>query len=137
MLFNVLMPGWLQTILLTLLLLHIANKTARKGLSQWRMEGQERVKQRASAAGEADQEGRALQEQEGHKQRGILHEESFHGKEGRLGAAAEAAVQGAAEAQSIFSRVCKAWRRLPGVKVRAALAHLQSACCTCACTWHR
>jgi hypothetical protein len=37
-LFNVLFPDWLQTALLTLLLLFVINKTVRKGVRQWRQE---------------------------------------------------------------------------------------------------
>ena len=37
-LLNVLFPDWLQTALLTLLLLFVINKTVRKGIRQWRQE---------------------------------------------------------------------------------------------------
>ena len=37
-LFNVLFPDWLQTALLTILLLFVINKTVRKGIRQWRQE---------------------------------------------------------------------------------------------------
>ena len=37
-LFNVLFPDWLQTALLTVLLLFVINKTVRKGIRQWRQE---------------------------------------------------------------------------------------------------
>lgn len=37
-LLNVLVPDWLQTVLLTLLLLFVINKTVRKGITQWRQE---------------------------------------------------------------------------------------------------
>jgi len=37
-LFNVLFPDWLQTALLTVLLLFVINKTVRKGMRQWQQE---------------------------------------------------------------------------------------------------
>ena len=37
-LFNVLFPDWLQTALLTVLLLFVINKTVRKGVRQWHQE---------------------------------------------------------------------------------------------------
>jgi hypothetical protein len=37
-LLNVLFPDWLQTALLTVLLLFVINKTVRKGVTQWRQE---------------------------------------------------------------------------------------------------
>ena len=38
MLLNVLFPDWLQTLLLTILLLFVINKTVRKGINQWHQE---------------------------------------------------------------------------------------------------
>ena len=37
-LLNVLFPDWLQTLLLTILLLFVINKTVRKGINQWHQE---------------------------------------------------------------------------------------------------
>ena len=37
-LLNVLFPDWLQTALLTILLLFVINKTVRKGIRQWQQE---------------------------------------------------------------------------------------------------
>ena len=37
-LLNVLFPDWLQTLLLTILLLFVINKTVRKGIHQWHQE---------------------------------------------------------------------------------------------------
>ncbi len=48
-LLNVLVPDWLQTALLTVLLLFVINKTVRKGITQWRQE-QKAIKQKRSAA---------------------------------------------------------------------------------------
>lgn len=48
-LLNVLVPDWLQTLLLTLLLLFVINKTVRKGITQWRQE-QKAIKQKRSLA---------------------------------------------------------------------------------------
>ncbi len=44
-LFNVLFPDWLQTALLTVLLLFVINKTVRKGVRQWNQESKA-IKQR-------------------------------------------------------------------------------------------
>ncbi len=48
-LLNVLVPDWLQTLLLTVLLLFVINKTVRKGITQWRQE-QKAIKQKRSLA---------------------------------------------------------------------------------------
>ena len=47
-LFNVLFPDWLQTALLTVLLLFVINKTVRKGVKQWSQE-QKAIEQRRKA----------------------------------------------------------------------------------------
>ena len=47
-LFNVLIPDWLQTALLTVLLLFVINKTVRKGIKQWRQE-QRAIEQKRKA----------------------------------------------------------------------------------------
>ena len=47
-LLNVLVPDWLQTALLTVLLLFVINKTVRKGIKQWRQE-QRAVEQKRKA----------------------------------------------------------------------------------------
>ena len=52
MLFNVLFPDWLQTALLTILLLFVINKTVRKGLKQWQQESKA-IKQHQHDAEEA------------------------------------------------------------------------------------
>ena len=52
-LFNVLFPDWLQTALLTLLLLFVINKTVRKGVRQWRQETKA-IRQRQHEAEEVD-----------------------------------------------------------------------------------
>jgi hypothetical protein len=49
-LFNVLFPDWLQTALLTVLLLFVIDKTVRKALTQWRQE-QKAIQQRRREAG--------------------------------------------------------------------------------------
>lgn len=49
MLLNVLVPDWLQTALLTLLLLFVINKTVRKGITQWRQE-QKAIQQKRALA---------------------------------------------------------------------------------------
>lgn len=51
-LFNVLFPDWLQTALLTVLLLFVINKTVRKGVRQWEQESKA-IKQRHQDAEEA------------------------------------------------------------------------------------
>lgn len=129
-LFNVLMPGWLQTILLTLLLLVVINKTARKGLSQWRLEQRQHAKQEP-----ADHNNeQALHASEGHKHRGILHEESFHGHahdgvHGRLEQAMDAAVQAVDEQAHSFGRyLSQAWGRLPFLKVCLWGAQMEIPC---------
>lgn len=48
-LLNVLVPDWLQTLLLTVLLLFVINKTVRKGVTQWRQE-QKAIRQKRSLA---------------------------------------------------------------------------------------
>ncbi len=48
-LLNVLVPDWLQTLLLTVLLLFVINKTVRKGITQWRQE-QKAIRQKRSLA---------------------------------------------------------------------------------------
>ncbi len=48
-LLNVLVPDWLQTALLTLLLLFVINKTVRKGITQWRQE-QKAIQQKRALA---------------------------------------------------------------------------------------
>ena len=50
-LFNVLFPDWLQTALLTILLLFVINKTVRKGIRQWNQESKA-IKQRHEDAEE-------------------------------------------------------------------------------------
>ena len=49
-LFNVLFPDWLQTALLTILLLFVINKTVRKGIRQWRQESKAIKQKRQDAA---------------------------------------------------------------------------------------
>ena len=51
-LFNVLFPDWLQTALLTILLLFVINKTVRKGIRQWQQESKA-IKQRHQDAEQA------------------------------------------------------------------------------------
>ncbi|KAK9914892.1 hypothetical protein WJX75_001974 [Coccomyxa subellipsoidea] len=68
-LLNVLVPDWLQTLLLTLLLLFVINKTVRKGITQWRQE-QKAIKQKRSLAQQSHDDDEDDED-------GVLHEERF------------------------------------------------------------
>ena len=58
-LFNVLFPDWLQTALLTVLLLFVINKTVHKGIRQWQQESKA-IKQRRQDAEQVWSETLAL-----------------------------------------------------------------------------
>lgn len=115
-LLNVMIPGWLQTILLTLLLLFVINKTAHKGLSQWRLERKDRAA--AQSADSAQQDPH-----EGSHHRGVLHEESFHDHSagsvrGQLDAALQSAISVIDhDLHSIGRYLAAARRRVPGLKL--------------------
>lgn len=122
-------PGWLQTILLTLLLLFVSNRTARKGISQWQSEQKQR---RAHTRQQAPLEHHESDDDNDHDV-GILHEESFqHSKAGqRVEEAVQAALAAADhQAHSLGHYLLAAWRRLPAVKVPPATVYmLTSQCC--------
>lgn len=124
-LFNVLIPGWLQTILLTALLLYVIKKTAHKGINQWKMEQRQKSKQEPSRL-QAHRDGN---DEEDELDRGILHEESFHASISKEGAGEqlEEAVQAAAAAvdrdtRSFLQYLRDAWQRLPVIKVSRQIA---------------
>ena len=128
------MPEWLQTVLLTILLLFVINKTARKGLNQWRMEKKQRNKQQQGRGHLHDHDSNDnhdedddddIRDHDGHGHRGILHEESFHGPAKRVTAQTELdeAVQAAVlvvdkRAHSTGRYLKDAWQRLPALKVK-------------------
>ena len=71
--FNVLLPSWLQTVLLTILLLIVIKKTLGKGVRMWQSERKD-----------ADLKAKLLEDQ--HYQdvdtesdnEGVMHEEAYH-----------------------------------------------------------
>lgn len=125
-------PGWLQTILLTLLLLFVINKTAHKGLSQWRLERKDRAA--AQSADSAQQDPH-----EGSHHRGVLHEESFHDHSagsvrGQLDAALQSAISVIDhDLHSIGRYLAAARRRVPGLKVEPPRLLHATACMPMKC----
>ncbi|EIE19332.1 hypothetical protein COCSUDRAFT_44684 [Coccomyxa subellipsoidea C-169] len=109
-LLNVLVPDWLQTALLTVLLLFVINKTVRKGITQWRQE-QKAIKQKRSAAqqdlGDEDDE------------EGVLHEERFERNPSKRFSAPHSSVH---QLQTTLSQI---FHRLPLFKA------LRKVCETC------
>jgi len=72
---NVLMPGWLQTILLTILLLIVIRKTLANGLKMWRSEQKDVELKR-----KLKQDVGYREEDSDSDSEGVLHEEAYHMK---------------------------------------------------------
>lgn len=77
--FNVLLPRWLQTILLTILLLVVVFKTFTKGIRMWQSERKDvALKQRLLADRHYHEEDSESETE------GYLHDEAYHAKPHRL-----------------------------------------------------
>ncbi|BDA43733.1 Sulfite exporter TauE/SafE family protein 3 [Coccomyxa sp. Obi] len=107
-LLNVLVPDWLQTLLLTVLLLFVINKTVRKGITQWRQE-QKAIRQKRSLAEHADLADDDEEED------GVLHEERFERNPSKKFDQHHSSVQ---QMQITLSHI---WHRLPFAKMFAVV----------------
>lgn len=74
-LFNVLFPSWLQTVLLTILLLIVIKKTLSKGLRMWQSERKDAALKQKLLADQHHRDEDSESETEG-----VLHEEAYHFK---------------------------------------------------------
>ena len=75
MLFNVLLPRWLQTVLLTLLLLSVVYKVLMRGVKMWRSERKDAVlKTRQQHQGPDVHHD----DDSGSETEGVLHDEAYH-----------------------------------------------------------
>jgi hypothetical protein len=69
------MPNWLQTVLLTILLLIVVRKTLAKGLKMWQSE-----KKDVQLKRKLEQDARYCEEDSESDTEGVLHEEAYHMK---------------------------------------------------------
>lgn len=76
---NVLMPSWLQTVLLTILLLIVIRKTLAKGLKMWQSE-----KKDVQLKRKLEEDARYHEEDSESDNEGVLQEEAYHMKPHRV-----------------------------------------------------
>ena len=74
---NVLMPSWLQTVLLTILLLIVIRKTLAKGLKMWQSE-RKNVDLKRKLRDEGTQPHHHPDSES--EEEGVMHEEAYHAK---------------------------------------------------------
>lgn len=75
-LFNVLLPRWLQTVLLTILLVSVVYKTLSRGLKMWRSERKDAA---LKARLQSEQEDANLHHHDSDSEtEGVLHDEAYH-----------------------------------------------------------